>query len=86
MAGTINYLYDPLQLVWVISSSTCGTSDVLAIEAGTVIQVNSTTNSVGPTLEYDVRISRNSGVLKFVEADVFPTLSDATTEYEIRLT
>lgn len=86
MAGTINYLYNPLQSIWVIHTTICDGANILSIEAGTVIQVNTATNSIGSVLEYDVRISRNSGVSKLLEADVFATLSAATAEYEIRLT
>jgi len=86
MAGTINYLYDPKQLVWVIKPSICNTYEVLSVEAGSIIQVGSTTNAIESTLSYDVRITGQAGVTTFVEADVFPSLAAATTEYEIRLT
>lgn len=86
MAGIINYLYDPLQPVWVIHTSACTSTNVLSIETGTIIQVESTTNSIESTLTYGVRLTGQSGVIPFNEVDVFPSLAAATTEYEIRLT
>lgn len=85
MAGTINYLYDPNQVVWVISTVECD-NNILAVESGTVIQLVTTTNATETTLAYDVRVDGKAGTSKYVEADIFPTLNAATLEYEIRLT
>jgi len=85
MAGTINYLYDPNQVVWVISTVECD-NDILAIETGTIIQLVTTTNATETTLVYDVRIDGKAGTFKYEEVDIFSTLNDATVEYELRLT
>jgi len=83
MAGTINYLYDPNQAVWVITDGkTCDT----AVLAGTIIQVKGNVLTTGQTLKYDVRLATDNGTNEFLETDIFATLNAAVTEYEIRLT
>lgn len=81
--GTINYTYNPDQIVWVING---GTSCPLAVEKGVVVQVRGTVVSTGTTVRYDIRVGVDKGTSEFIEADVFATLAAATAEYEIRLT
>lgn len=85
MAGTINYLYDPNQVVWVISTVECD-NNILAVESGTIIQLVTTTNATGTTLLYDVSVDGKAGTTKYEETDIFATLNAATVEYEVRLT
>jgi len=83
MAGTINYLYDPNQAVWVITD---GTTCDSAVIAGTIIQVKGNVLTTGSTLAYDVRLDGNNGTNEFLETDIFDTLNAAVAEYEARLT
>jgi len=83
MAGTINYLYDPDQVVWVITNGEICNSAVLA---GTVLQVKGNVLTTGVTLRYDIRLEDEQGIRNFIEADVFDSLNAAVAEYEIRLT
>jgi len=98
MAGTILYDYDPGQAVWVITepistSSACPDQDS-AVIAGTIIQVKasiltstplvgSPVASVEPT--YDVRLESDTGTQEFIQDDIFPSLTLAIDEYEVRL-
>jgi len=82
MAGTINYLYDPAQVVWVIASCT---TDVTAVREGTVKRVRGTVITA-TTVEYDIQLTGENGTTSFVEADVFADLASAVAEYETRLT
>lgn len=86
MAGTINYLYDPNQIVWVIDSTACSTGPTVL--QGTVVKVRGEVlpgSPVVPTVKYDIRIGTNAGTKEFVEADVFESLGDAVMEYGFRL-
>ena len=85
MAGTINYLYDPNQVVYVIDNCD-DPSSVLAVVRGEVIRVRAEVLVSETTLEYDVRLDGNAGTKEFVEADIFPDLATAITEYQNRLT
>lgn len=80
MAGTISYLYDPNQTVWVITP--CGES--LTVLQGAVVRVKGTVLT-STQVTYDVRIGTNAGTEEFAEADVFATLADAVAEFEVRL-
>ena len=81
MAGTILYLYDPNQVVWVIDN--CN-SDLLVRE-GTVIRVRAEVIQTGESLQYDIQITGQNGTKAFEESDVFPDLPSAMAEYENRL-
>jgi hypothetical protein len=86
MAGTINYLYDPDQIVWVIDSTSCSTGPTVL--QGTVVKVRAEVLPGSPvveTVKYDIRIGTNAGTDEFVESDVFETLGDAVVEYGSRL-
>jgi hypothetical protein len=82
MSGTINYLYDPNQTVWVIASC----NNEILIREGLVIQLIGTVILTGQTLVYDIRMTGDAGTVPFVEDDVFATLQNAVIEYETRLT
>jgi hypothetical protein len=86
MAGTINYLYDPQQTIWVIESSVCNGANVLSVRKGVIIQVIGSVLSTGQSLLYSIKIEGTAGTFSFVETDVFTDLATATTEYEVRLT
>lgn len=85
MAGTINYLYDPNQDVYVIAP--CDEdSKVTAVRPGRVIRVRAEVLVTETTLEYDVRVDGQSGTTELPEADIFADLASAVTEYQTRLT
>lgn len=84
MAGTINYLYDPNQSVYVIDTL-CDTPTT-AVRAGIVIRIRAEELVTISKLFYDVQVDGQSGTTEFVEADVFTDLATAIAEYEIRLT
>jgi len=89
LMGTITYLYEPNDVVWVISG---GGECPIAVITGTVLRVRTivSVTSGSPTITtktyYDIRLDANLGTSEFLEANVFATLSAATTEYENRLT
>lgn len=80
MAGTINYLFDPNQTVWVIAP--CAES--LTILEGVVVRVRGEVLT-STTVSYDIRIGDSAGTERFEEADVFASLVDAGNEYVARL-
>lgn len=80
MAGTISYLHDPNQTVWVITP--CG--EGLVVLQGVVVRVKGTVLA-STEVTYDIRIGNNAGTEEFAEIDVFATLADAVAEYEVRL-
>jgi len=87
MAGTINYLYDPNQSVYVIDL--CDADEPngpSAVRPGKVIQVRGEVLVTITNLFYDVQVDGQSGTTEFVEADVFADLATAVAEYELRLT
>ena len=88
MAGSINYLYDPNQDVFVIDEceNPSGVGDIIAVRPGEVIQVRGEVLVTESNLFYDIRVDGQSGTTEFIEADVFATLAEATAEYELRLT
>ena len=86
MPGTIDYLYDPNQSVFVIEP--CDVDDArsgTAVRPGKVIQVRGEVLVTQSLLFYDVQVDGQSGTTEFIEADVFATLADAVAEYELRL-
>lgn len=86
MAGTINYLYDPNQGVFVITD--CDVDDptgIIAVREGVVKFVRGDVLTTGTTITYGVSLTGQSGNVEFLEVDVFATLADAVAEYEIRL-
>ena len=82
--GTITHTFDAGQSVWVITtaSATCPS----AVLGGIVIQVRAVQQTSGTTVAYDVRLDGDNGTTEIKEANMFATLAEATTEYEIRLT
>lgn len=85
MAGTINYLYDPNQDVFVIDNCDDPSSN-LSVVGGRVVRVRAEVLVTATELEYDIRLDGNAGTKEFVEADVFADLATAITEYQNRLT
>ena len=87
MAGSIDYLFDPNQDVFVIDEceNPSGAGDIIAVRPGEVIQVRGEVLVTESNLFYDIRVDGQSGTTEFLEADVFATLAEATTEYELRL-
>lgn len=81
MAGTIDYLYDPNQDIYVIAD--CD-GDPL-VRAGRVIRVRAEVLVTETVLTYDIRLADETGTTEFEEEDVFATLADAVEEYEDRL-
>lgn len=81
MAGTIAYLYDPNQTVWVIDE----VNEVLAVREGKVVRVRAEVLITSGKLVYDVRVGQEAGTKEFVETNLFATLADAVAEYELRL-
>lgn len=84
MAGTINYLYDPAQSVYVITP--CAGGALSAVYDGVVIRVNSQVLETTSRLWYDIQLTSTNGTVEFEEDDVFPDLITAVAEYEDRLT
>lgn len=84
MAGTINYLYDPNQPVWVIT--TCD-SDIITVREGIVYSVKGTVVSppLTNTVKYYITLTGENSTLSYDETDVFGDLTSALAEYEIRL-
>lgn len=81
MAGTINYLYDPNQEVYVIDVCEQNTY----VMGGTIQRVKAQVLVTETELRYDVRLTGSRGTKEFIETDVFPTKTAAVTEYENRL-
>jgi hypothetical protein len=83
MAGTVNYLYDAGQDVWVIDESEQGCA--MSVRSGKIsrgaIDILRGINNV----YYDIVVSGLIGTKRYVEADVFSTLAAATAEYQTRL-
>lgn len=82
MAGTINYLYDPNQQVYVIDDCEEGPAYV---SGGTVLRVKAEVLVTGTEIKYDVRLDGNKGTKEFKEADVFPDKATAIAEYQNRV-
>jgi hypothetical protein len=85
MAGSINYLYDPNQSVYVIERCNPDDAQPTAVRPGTVIQVRGEVLVTATNLFYDVQVDGQSGTTEFIEADVFADLASAVAEYELRL-
>lgn len=85
MAGTINYLYDPAQTVWVITDQ-CDNDDApITVREGVVKYVHGEVLTTGTTITYGVQLDGTSGNVEFDEADVFPDLAAALVEFGNRL-
>ena len=84
MAGTINYTYDPEQVVWVISTQEGG---VLAVRQGVVHSVRGLVlNVTGPEpTEYNITLDGEKTARFYAELDTFVDLTSAVAEYEARL-
>lgn len=86
MAGVINYLYDPNQIVWMIMACGANNTDI-KVKEGKVIRIRAevlVTLTEAPL--YDIQITGLAGTTEVAEADVFSSLALATAEYETRLT
>jgi len=81
--GTITHTFDAGQSIWVITTATATCPS--AVLGGTVIQVRAVQQTSGTTVTYDVRLDGDNGTTVIVETNMFATLSEATAEYEIRL-
>lgn len=87
--GTVTYLYEPNDVVWVISNGTDCPSAVLSgtvLRVRIIVSVGTGSPVVTTNIYYDIRLDGNLGTSEFLEADVFSTLNAATTEYNTRLT
>jgi hypothetical protein len=84
MAGTISYLYDPNQDVFVINDVR-NYSGIIAVQEGRIIRVNIDVLSNDTSLTYDVVVAGENGTKNFVETDIFPDLPTAIAEYQLRL-
>lgn len=84
MAGTINYLYDLHQPIWVITFCTDGAS--LLIRQGTIIRIRGTIVGSPTLVTYDIQLVGDNGTTLFNEEDVFADISSASSEYQTRLT
>ena len=82
MAGTVNYLYDPNQSIYVIHEC----ENNLFVVGGTVFRVRAEVLASGTTVYYDVRLKSISGTFEFKEEDVFADKTTAVAEYETRIT
>lgn len=82
MAGTISYSFDPNQTVWVIDDTACDAG--LVVSQGAVVRVVGVVLSA-TTVTYDVRIGTSAGTKAFYQEDVFPTLTAAMNDLELRL-
>ena len=82
MAGTISYIFDPNQTVWVIDETACDAGSV--IRQGTIVRVVGVVLDL-TTVTYDVRIGTSAGTKAFYEDDIFATVTEATVELEARL-
>ena len=80
--GTINYLFDPNQEVYVIA--TCNSGVIENVQPGKVIRVRGTVLTTGEEVLYDIQVG-NSGTAEFEEADVFVDKATAMTEYASRV-
>ncbi len=84
--ATVTYAYTAGQTVWVITGGDCPS----AVRTGKIatIRINIKTGTAPANTEilYNILLGTDNGPTAFVEADVFATLSAATTEYETRLT
>ena len=83
---TIEYFFDPGQLVWIIQG--CGENS--AVMQATIVRViGVVTSSVIPPVSvvtYNVNILTTSiSTLTVDEVDIFHTLADAVAEYEVRI-
>jgi hypothetical protein len=81
MAGTVNYLFDPNQEVYVIHS--CDSKPY--VTHGVVIRIRAEVLVTGTTLMYDIRLAGNAGTVAFAETDVFTDKAAAITAYDGRV-
>lgn len=81
MAGTVNYLYDPNQEVYVITSCDMG----LQVVSATVLRCRAEVLITGTKIVYDVRLHGNRGTVDLQETDIFADKSSAVAEYETRI-
>ena len=81
MAGTINYLYDPNQEVYVIAI--CGKTSY--VSPAKVLRVRAEALITGSTIKYDILVGEDRGTQEFEESDVFADKTTAVAEYETRV-
>ena len=91
MAGILNYMYDPNQIVYAIvkvSDADNVNAKVTAVRKCKIIRVRFsllvTTTNMTPM--YDVQVEQNTGTIELEETDIFATLTEAVDEYELRIT
>ncbi len=84
--GTVTYAYEPEQAVWVITGGKCPASVREGIVTYIRINITSMGSPTSTEILYNVKLTGDNGTTEFLEADVFATLTDASTEYELRLT
>ncbi len=84
MASPVSYSYEPNTTVWVIIADSTGCSS--SVKMGVVIQVRINVLTTGTIIKYDIRLENDKGTTEFSGVDIFPTLTAAIAEYEIRLT
>lgn len=84
MAGTINYLYDPNQNIYVISE--CDEKrNPPYVTGGIVMRIRSEVLVSETTIVYDIRLDGYGGTQEFAEADVFLDKATAVAEYSNRV-
>lgn len=86
-AETIEYYFDPAQVVWIIQG--CGENSVV-VQATVVRVIGVVTSTAIPPISvvtYNVQLVSTSTAssLTVAEVDMFHTLDDAMAEYAIRL-
>lgn len=81
MAGTINYLYDPNQEVYVIITDGTVSHVIGAVVLRCRVEVLITSTEI----MYDVRLNGNQGTKELKESDIFADKSSAVAEYETRI-
>ena len=89
MAGTINYLYDANQEVFVIADcvdpNNSGNTQVEAVRQGKVVRVRVEVLITATKLVYDVQIANQPGTTELTEDDIFTDLAAALIGYQARL-
>jgi len=89
MAGSIEYAFDPNQVVHVIvdlkDPDTYGSKMLPIVRKGRIVQIKGSVLVTRTELEYHIQLDGQSGLTPVTEDSVFATLADAVVEYERRL-
>lgn len=84
--GTINYLFEPSEMVYVIDEH----DDHAYVKLGKVIRIRAEVLVTETVVKYDIRLDGQAGTKEFDESDVFssvgsPPLAEVMAEYEKRI-